>query len=111
MATPNPRRRFRSGHTQIVGIPPHGLSQALLETNRRFPAEGSTRERRIEELPINLALRLTQDARAQIPAIALTAYTRAEDAELSAQAGYGWHLKKPATAEQLVQAVAEAARR
>ncbi len=56
-------------------------------------------------------LRAANDARSQIPAIALTAYTRAEDAELSMQAGYGWHLKKPASAEQLLQAVAEAARR
>ena len=50
-------------------------------------------------------LRGAGGAKAEIPAIALTAFTRAEDAELSQDAGYGWHLKKPATADQLTTAV------
>jgi diguanylate cyclase len=56
-------------------------------------------------------LREAHGPKKDIPAIALTAYTRAEDAEQSTDAGYGWHLKKPATAEQLVTAVAEAVKR
>jgi CheY-like chemotaxis protein len=42
---------------------------------------------------------------AQVPAIALTAYARSEDAELAKRAGYQEHLAKPVDERRLVEAV------
>ena len=46
-----------------------------------------------------------QDAAANIPAIALTAYARTEEAERALRAGYQEHLAKPVDAAKLLQAV------
>ncbi|MEY4578929.1 MAG: hypothetical protein RL701_3632, partial [Pseudomonadota bacterium] len=46
----------------------------------------------------------------QIPAIALTAYARAEDRELALNAGFTAHLGKPVSSEILLSTVAELAR-
>ena len=42
---------------------------------------------------------------ADVPAIALTAYARAEDAERALRAGFGLHIAKPVDAQALVTAV------
>ncbi|HEX9983909.1 MAG TPA: PAS domain S-box protein [Thermoanaerobaculia bacterium] len=42
----------------------------------------------------------------ELPAVALTAYARAEDREQTARSGYQMHLAKPAEAAQLIAAVA-----
>ncbi|MCC5614602.1 PAS domain-containing protein [Nostoc sp. CHAB 5836] len=41
----------------------------------------------------------------QIPAIALTAYARADDHQRAITSGYQWHITKPVDPEELVQAV------
>ena len=45
----------------------------------------------------------SRDTRADIPAIALTAYARAEDAERALRAGYQEHLTKPVDAGKLLE--------
>jgi CheY-like chemotaxis protein len=52
--------------------------------------------RRIRSLPSGAA---------DVPAIALTAYARAEDADLALKAGYQQHLAKPVAAHELLAAV------
>ncbi|HZU85249.1 MAG TPA: ATP-binding protein [Polyangiaceae bacterium] len=47
----------------------------------------------------------SRDAGATVPAIALTAYAHAEDAERALRAGYQEHLAKPVEAEALIEAV------
>jgi two-component system, chemotaxis family, CheB/CheR fusion protein len=47
----------------------------------------------------------SRDIGADIPAIALTAYARAEDAERALRAGYQEHFAKPADAGRLLEAV------
>jgi CheY-like chemotaxis protein len=51
------------------------------------------------------SVRARPDAGARIPAIALTAYARGEDADRAARAGYQEHLAKPVDARELVRAV------
>jgi signal transduction histidine kinase len=51
------------------------------------------------------AMRALPDERARIPAIALTAYARAEDRDLALAVGYQLHLAKPVAAEALIAAV------
>jgi hypothetical protein len=45
-----------------------------------------------------------------IPAIAITAYARAEDRLLAFQSGYQLHLSKPVEPAQLVEAIARQVR-
>ena len=45
----------------------------------------------------------SRDAEASVPAIALTAYARAEDRERAFRAGYQAHLTKPVDARTLVE--------
>jgi CheY-like chemotaxis protein len=47
----------------------------------------------------------SRESAADLPAIALTAYARASDAELALQAGYQEHLVKPIDAQQFLRAV------
>ncbi len=51
------------------------------------------------------SMRARPDAGGRIPAIALTAYARAEDADRAVRAGYQEHLAKPVDARELVEAV------
>ena len=46
-----------------------------------------------------------------LPAVALTAFVRTEDAQQAAQAGFSMHLAKPVEAAALLSAVATLARR
>lgn len=57
------------------------------------------------------AVRALPDERARIPAIALTAYARAEDRDLALAVGYQMHLAKPVAAEALIAAVGRLIRR
>jgi signal transduction histidine kinase/DNA-binding response OmpR family regulator len=50
--------------------------------------------------------RLTADEGGKIPAIALTAYARAEDVERAMEAGFQRHLAKPVNAERLITLIA-----
>lgn len=54
-------------------------------------------------------VRARGDAQAAIPAAALTAFARSEDAERSLQAGFNRHINKPIDARHLIEAVAELA--
>jgi len=51
--------------------------------------------RRIRQLPIGRRL----------PAIALTAYARQQDADAARSAGYDWHLSKPVAPADLIRAI------
>jgi signal transduction histidine kinase/CheY-like chemotaxis protein len=51
------------------------------------------------------SMRSRPDAGARIPAIALTAYARAEDADRAVRAGYQEHLAKPVDPRELVETV------
>jgi signal transduction histidine kinase/CheY-like chemotaxis protein len=67
-------------------------------------------------MPVEDGIALIQKVRAlaspvaRVPAIALTAYARPEDARRALDAGYTRHLAKPATPAALVSAVAELAK-
>jgi CheY-like chemotaxis protein len=56
-------------------------------------------------------LEAMQSGRADVPAIALSAYARHEDAERSLRAGFRAHLTKPVEEGRLLAAVAAFARR
>jgi CheY-like chemotaxis protein len=56
-------------------------------------------------------IRQLEDETARIPAIALTAYARAEDREKAIQAGYQLHFSKPVEAMKLIAIVASLAKR
>ena len=47
----------------------------------------------------------SRDADARVPAIALTAYARVEDAERALRAGFQQHLAKPVDAPKLLEIV------
>jgi CheY-like chemotaxis protein len=64
-------------------------------------------ERRIELIR---RIRALPDGRGEIPAMALTAYARAEDRRKAIVAGYQMHLAKPVEPRELVCAVAELVR-
>jgi PAS domain S-box-containing protein len=53
---------------------------------------------------------LSEDEGGQTPAIAFTAFSRTEDRERAISLGYHMHLSKPAEAEELIEAVASAAK-
>ena len=52
---------------------------------------------------------LTDEEGGNVPAIALTAYARAEDAHAALTAGYHRHISKPVDVAQLTTAVVELA--
>lgn len=52
---------------------------------------------------------LPHEAASQIPAIALTAFTRPEDRQAAFDAGFQKHLGKPVETEDLISAIIEAA--
>ncbi len=52
---------------------------------------------------------LTDERVSQIPAIALTAYTRPEDKQAAFEAGFQKHLGKPVETEDLISAIVEVA--
>ena len=56
-------------------------------------------------------IRRLKDERGRLPAIALTAYARAEDRTKAMEAGYQLHLAKPVEASKLVAMVATLSKR
>lgn len=75
-------------------------SPAVILSDIGMPlVDGYDMMRRVRELPA--------DEGGRIPAVAFTAYTRAEDRQRAFDAGYQLHLSKPVPPKLLVQAVAQ----
>ena len=64
--------------------------------------DGYSFVRRLRKLPT--------DENGEIPAVALTAYARAQDRERATEAGFDLHLTKPVDAAELIVAIAGLAR-
>jgi CheY-like chemotaxis protein len=86
-----------------------GAAEALEQARRKAPdvLVSDIGMPEVDGFELMRRIRASQDARlASVPAIALTAFTRAEDRRRALDAGYDRYLRKPVDAGELAATVA-----
>ena len=94
-----------NAHVRLAGGALEALAQARLATPDVLVSDIGMPE--VDGFELMRRIRASQDARlASVPAIALTAFTRAEDRRKALEAGYDRFLRKPVDAGELAATVA-----